>query len=286
MRLLITGAGGQLGRDLNDCARVPGVAAAALTRNALDITNRQGVAAALDQHRPTVLVNCAAWTDVDGAEAHATDAYAINAAAPRLLAEECARRDVLLLHLSTDYVFAGDCDEHLDEDAPPSPLSVYGASKLAGEEGIRSVTPRHLIVRTSGLYGRDGPNFVVKVLRRAADGGQLRVVTDQITAPTWTGHLAPALLRLLSHDVTGTVHLTNSGATSWHHFATAAVADAGYHVAVNPITTADLASPARRPKHALLANNVWRTLGEAPLPSWSEGLSAYVKELRQTGRLQ
>lgn len=285
MRLLITGAGGQLGSELADLARERGVPAVGLTRAELDVTDRTALSSALEAHRPEVVINCAAWTNVDGAETHREEAYATNATAPRLLAEECARRDVPLMHLSTDYVFDGTSAEPLDESASPAPLSVYGASKLAGEEAVRAVTARHQIVRTSGLYGRDGPNFILKVLQRAASGAELRVVTDQVTAPTWTAHLAPALLRLAGRGATGTFHLTSAGQTSWHEFATAALDYAGFAVPVRPITTAGLAAAARRPQHALLDNRAWRMLGEAPLPSWREALHGYVAELRARGRL-
>ena len=286
MRLLITGAGGQLGRELTRRASDHAVSVVGLTQDECDITDRRAVGLALDEHRPTVLVNCAAWTDVDGAESHGDEAYVVNAAAPGILAGECSTRDILLLHLSTDYVFPGDSNAPIPETAVPAPLSVYGASKLAGEQAIRAATARYLIVRTSGLYGCDGPNFVLKVLRRAASGAELRVVTDQLTAPTWTAHLAPALMRLLELDVTGTYHLTNSGAASWYDVAALVVAIAGYTASTNRITAADLAAPARRPHHALLDNLAWRQLGEPPLPPWEAGVRGYMDELRDRGRLR
>ena len=279
--LLVTGAGGQLGGDLINLARARATPAVGLTRAALDITDRTAVAAALDTQRPAALINCAAWTSVDAAESHADEAFEVNLKGAWLLAEECARREILLMHLSTDYVFDGASLAPTREDAAPMPLSIYGASKLAGEEAVRAVSENHVIVRTSGLYGRDGPNFVLSVLRRAASGAELRVVTDQVTAPTWTGHLAPALFRLLELGATGTYHLTSSGAASWYEFAVFALREAGFTTDVTPIVTADLAAAARRPPHSVLANRAWSACGEPPLPSWTDGLRAYIGELRR-----
>lgn len=283
--LLVTGAQGQLGGDLLDAANRRGIPSAGTSLGTLDITDRTAVARALAEHRPDALINCAAWTNVDGAESHSDEAFAVNMKGASLLAEECAERDILLMHLSSDYVFDGASPSPICEDAVPAPLSVYGASKLAGEEAVRAVTGKHVIVRTSGLYGRDGPNFIVKLLHRAAGGAELRVVTDQVTSPTWTGHLAPALLRLLELGVTGTYHLTNSGSASWHEFAVHVVRQAGYVISVHPIATSDLAGAARRPKHALLDNGAWTALGELPLPPWTHAVRDYVAELRGRGRL-
>lgn len=284
-KLLITGAGGQLGAELSLRTGAAGVAAVGLRRAELDITDRYAIARALDEVRPTALVNCAAWTEVDAAERHRDRAFAVNATAPGLLAEECARRGVVLVHVSTDYVFGGEVGEPIPESAAAAPQSVYGASKLAGEDAVRAVSGRHVIVRTSALYGRDGPNFVLSVLRQAATGAALRVVTDQVTAPTWTGHLAPALLRLLELGASGTYHLTGSGSASWYEFAVVAVRCARSRAPVRAITTADLTSAARRPHHSVLDNGRWRALGEPPLPLWTAALRDYVDELRDRGRL-
>lgn len=284
MRLLITGAGGQLGSDLAETARRGACDTIALSRASCDILDPVSVTAALDEYAPDALVNCAAWTDVDGAEANRDAAFALNAAGPALLATACAQRDVLLVHMSTDYVFDGTSEQPVDEAATPNPLSVYGASKLAGEQAVRLATDRHLIVRTSGLYGRDGPNFVVKVLRRAASGEGLRVVADQFTSPTWTGDLATAMLRLIDLEPLGTFHLSNSGSVSWHEFATAALALAGYSCAVEPIRTTDLVTAAVRPQRSVLANKAWRALGEPPLPNWHAALANYVEELQRRGQ--
>ena len=285
MRLLVTGAQGQLGSEFVESARTRGLHTVALSHADCDIRDTTAVAAMLDAHAVDALVNCAAWTDVDGAESHRQEAYAVNAVAPGMLAVECARRAVMLVHLSTDYVFDGAATTAVDEEAPAVPRSVYGTSKLAGEEAIRATGPRHLIVRTSGLYGRDGPNFVLTVLQRAAAEGELRVVADQVTSPTWTAHLAGALVRLLEHRAVGTYHVTGSGSTSWDRLAATAVELAGLPATVRPISSEELGAPAPRPHHVVLANSAWRRLGEPPLPQWQTGLSSYIADLRRRGRL-
>lgn len=285
MRLVITGAHGQLGGELATRARDHSTTVTAFGRTDCDVTDPAAVAWMLDRYTPDALVNCAAWTDVDAAEAHPERAFLANATGPRILADACARRGVLLVHLSTDYVFDGTAAEPLDEDASPCPLSVYGASKLAGEREVRARASRHLIVRTSGLYGRDGPNFVLKLLRRAASGVEPKVVTDQVTSPTWSAHLAKALLRLVTDNATGTYHLTNTGSVSWYDFAVAALGLAGSCTAVQPITTELLGAPARRPEHSVLDNRAWRCAGQPPLAPWEDALAGYISELRARGWL-
>ena len=273
MRVLVFGAGGQLGQEL------VALGATGLVHAECDIAEPGAAAAALDAHRPDAAVNCAGWTRVDDAETAREAAFRANAEGPALLATACNRAGVLLLHLSTDYVFDGTAAAPIPEDAPPHPLNVYGASKLAGEEAVRAAAPAHQIIRTAWLFGRGGPNFVLTVLRRAAAGVPLRVVDDQRGAPTWTGHLAPALLRLAERGAAGTFHLTNAGETTWFEVARSALALAGMRAAVTPISTAELGAPARRPAWSVLDNRAWRALGEAPLPDWREGLSAYVRSL-------
>ena len=284
MRVLVTGAAGQLGGDLARALTAAGHTPIATDvhgdpSSALDITDPDGVAAALDAHGPDALVNCAAWTKVDAAEGDPDGAHRLNAVGPRVLAGACHRAGVLLLHVSTDFVFGDVPPAPVDEWTVPAPLGVYGRSKLAGEEEVRRLCPRHLMVRTAWLYGRKGPNFVLTMLRLARERGALTVVADQVGSPTWTGHLAPALVRLLERDVPGTYHLTNAGAVSWHGFAEAIVAAAGVPVPVRPITTADYPTPARRPPYSVLDNRAWRLLGESPLPAWEEGLRSYLAEL-------
>jgi dTDP-4-dehydrorhamnose reductase len=199
------------------------------------------------------------------------------------VADACAAAGVRLCHISTDYVFDGTATEPIDESAPPAPRSAYGRTKLHGELTVRERCPDHLIVRTSWLFGRAGPNFVLTMLRLAAERSQLGVVADQRGAPTWTGHLAPAVLRLIEIGPPGTYHLTNSGVTTWHGLAVAAIRARGMGTDVVPITTAEYPTPAARPAYSVLDNRRWRELGEPALPSWEAGLTSYLASLEAHG---
>jgi dTDP-4-dehydrorhamnose reductase len=277
MRVLVVGAGGQLGREL---AGLRGHAheIVGLTRVECDIAEPGAAAGALQQHRPDAVINCAAWTKVDAAETQPDDAYRANAEGPRLLAEACNAHGVLLCHISTDYVFDGTATSPIPEDAATNPQGAYGASKLAGEQAIREATAGHQIVRTSWLYGMDGPNFVLTMLRLGAERDELPVVADQRGAPTWTGHLAPALLRLIERGTPGTYHLTNGGETTWCDFARAIMQAAHLRARVQPTTTAEYGAPAPRPAYSVLDNRAWSSIGEPPLPAWESGLSAYLDQ--------
>lgn len=279
MRILVTGANGQLGRELGRVALASGHESLGMNRGDCDITDPVAVARTLDNVSPDVVINCAAWTRVDAAETETDEAYRANALGPRLLATACSRRDILLVHISTDYVFGGGGDSPIDEWQDPSPRSVYGASKLAGENEVRHLCRRHQVVRTSWLYGCDGPNFILTIRRAAAAGRHLRVVSDQVGSPTWTGHLAPALLRLIALDQPGTYHLTNSGTVSWHELAQTVVSSGGFEVPVDPISTDEYPTAAPRPAYSVLDNRAWRLLGEEPLPHWSDGLASYLDTL-------
>jgi dTDP-4-dehydrorhamnose reductase len=276
MRVAVTGAGGQLGRELVEVIRAAGHEAVAAGRDRCDITVPGAASRLIDESRPGALINCAAWNDVDGAEASPEGAFRVNAIGPRLLAAACQAAGVRLCHISTDFVFDGETGVLLDERAPVHPLSVYGASKLAGEEEVRAQCTDHRIVRTAWLFGQDGPNFVCTILRLAGQRSELRVVADQHGSPTWTGHLAPALLRLLEIDAPGTYHLTGGGTASRHELAAAVVELAGLPTAVVAVGSEEFPLPARRPAHAALDNRAWRLLGEPPLPEWREGVRGYL----------
>ena len=279
MRIEVIGSRGQLGRELMEVLAGSPHPASGHDIESVDITEPASVAALLDRERPEAVINCAAWTRVDAAESDPGGAARVNADGPRVLAEACRWRGILLCHLSTDYVFDGGAHEPIPEQATPRPRSVYGRTKLAGEEAVRSTLPRHQVVRTAWLYGQEGPNFVLTMLRLAREGRPLRVVADQWGSPTWTGHLAPALVRLVERGVPGTYHLTNSGSTTWHGFAEAILAEAGLEARVEAIPTEAYPTPAPRPAYSVLANHAWQALGEASLPPWREGLRSYLARL-------
>jgi dTDP-4-dehydrorhamnose reductase len=226
------------------------------------------------------VVNCAAWTDVDGAESKADQARAVNALGAGVLARAAAAAGVSLLHLSTDYVFDGVAP--LDttgrrrpyvESDQTGPRSVYGSTKLAGEREVLAASPRHTVVRTAWLYGVDGKNFVETMLRLASEREAVQVVTDQEGSPTWSGHLAPALLGLLEREVHGLVHLTGAGVVSWNGFAREIFRQADVRCEVEPASSEQMARPAPRPAWSALASEREDVL---PMPDWRDGLAGYL----------
>lgn len=282
MNILVTGAGGQLGREL--ALRLAPDEAVCLPRAALDLTDAPAVQATLARLRPNVVINAAAYTAVDRAEAEPDRAFAANRDAPATLARACAGIGAALLHVSTDYVFNGESRRPWREDDATGPINVYGASKLAGERAVQDALPRHLIVRTAWLFGAHGPSFVRTVLRLARERGALRVVSDQTGSPTWAGHLAEALIALARRIAAGEAlafgvhHHAGAPAVSWHGFAEAIVHAAVAQgllpapVPVTPITTDEFPTPARRPAWSVLDGaRMAASFGLAP-PDWRAGL--------------
>jgi dTDP-4-dehydrorhamnose reductase len=280
MRVFVAGAKGQLGSELVDVARAAGHDVTATDVEECNLLDPDSIEFNLDATGPDVVVNCAAWTKVDLAETEQNGTRSLNVDAARNLAAACDQRGIAFTHVSTDYVFDGTAREPIPEDAPTNPTSVYGATKLEGETAVTEACPNSRIVRTAWLYGRNGPNFVLTMLRLAREGKPIRVVSDQLGSPTWTGHLAPAVLELAGADQTGIFHLTNSGTASWFDFAQAIVAASDHDVPVSPIPTAEYPTPAPRPAYSVLANRRWLELGQEPLPDWTEGLKGYLSELK------
>jgi dTDP-4-dehydrorhamnose reductase len=246
----------------------------------LDITDEQAVIAFFEREAPEATINCAAWTDVDGAESKRDAARAVNADGAGNLARAAAGRGTPLLHISTDYVFDGTAplDEagrprpYVESD-PTGPRSVYGSSKLDGERQVLAASPRHTIVRTAWLYGVDGPNFVATMLRLAGERDAVQVVDDQIGSPTWSGHLAPALIGLLEREVSGLVHLTGTGAVSWNGLAKEIFRQADVDCRVEPASSEQMARPAPRPAYSVLETERDDVL---PMPPWQDGLEGYL----------
>jgi dTDP-4-dehydrorhamnose reductase len=280
MHVFVAGAKGQLGSELVDVARAAGHDVTATDVEECNLLDPDSVEFNLDAAGPDVAVNCAAWTKVDLAETEQAGARSLNVDAARNLAAACDQRGIAFTHISTDYVFDGTAREPIPENAATNPTSAYGATKLEGEIAVADACANSRIVRTAWLYGRNGPNFVLTMLRLAREGKPIRVVDDQFGSPTWTGHLAPAVLELTLGDQTGIFHVTNSGAASWFDFAKAIVTTSGYDVPVSPIHTSEYPTPAPRPAYSVLDNRRWLELGHEPLPDWKDGMRGYLSELK------
>ncbi|HTC72000.1 MAG TPA: dTDP-4-dehydrorhamnose reductase [Solirubrobacteraceae bacterium] len=280
MRVLVAGAAGMLGLDVLRAGERAGHELVGLDLPELDITDAGAVQGAIERIAPDAVLNCAAWTDVDGAETHVEQAHAVNADGAGNLARAAAAAGVPLVHVSTDYVFSGEaCVDSSGaprayvESDPTGPRSVYGQSKLAGEQQVLSASPAHTVVRSAWLFGVGGRNFAETMLRLAAEREAVQVVTDQVGCPTWTGHLAPALLGLIDRCVAGLVHLAGAGRVSWNGFTVEIFRQAEVDCRVEDATSAQMARPAPRPAWSVLESQREDVL---PLPPWQDGLAGYL----------
>lgn len=292
MKLLLLGGNGQVGRELRRTLPALGhvvvaTRAGAEGELAADFDAPDSVGELVRRIAPDVVVNAVAHTAVDRAESEPDAAFRVNALAPAAIAQACAATGALLLHYSTDYVFDGSASRPYREDDVTAPLGVYGASKLAGEEAVRASGARHAILRTAWVYAAHGKNFLHTMLRLASERDELRVVADQIGAPTPAAWIADASARIVAHGVpaSGTWHLVAAGETSWHGFAEAIIDEAlaagllARRPRVLPITTADYPTPARRPAYSVLdTTRLHRDFGIAA-PEWRDGLHAVIEGL-------
>lgn len=270
MRVLVSGAGGQLGLELLELLSGSEHEAVGLTRRELDISDPAAVYRAVREHSPGLIVNAAAFTDVDGCETERKLAYRVNALGPRNLAQVGERSGCELLHVSTNYVFSGEQAEPYEVFDAPAPASVYGYTKLAGEEYVRSLCTRHYIVRSAGVYGR-GKNFVRTMLRAAGERDTLRVKGDEFISPTYARDLAEGIVRLIDDGLYGVYHLTNAGSCSWQEFAQEIFRLSEMEVEVLPVRTAEYPLPAARP-----ANGGLSSLGSPQLRPWRAALASYL----------
>lgn len=295
MKVLVTGAGGMFGRALvprleaaghevtavrhpQDTQPVPAPADPGRHRDTrpIDVTDYPALLALALESRPDWVVHLAAWTDVDGCEADPDRAFAVNGLGARNASLAAAEAGASVLAMSTDYVFEGTVGSPRREHDPISPLGVYGRSKMAGERGVREVNPRHVIVRTSWLYGASGRNFVDTILARARAGEPLRVVDDQRGSPTWTRDLAEGVLALVECRQYGTYHVTGSGECSWHDLAVAACEEAGLKTEVAAIGSAQLGRAAKRPAYSALHNGWFEHVTGRRMPHWRDALRRYL----------
>jgi dTDP-4-dehydrorhamnose reductase len=271
VKILLSGAGGQLGLELAELLPGRGHEVVALDRKGLDVADTQAVEGAIEEHTPEVVVNAAAFTNVDGCE-EATDlAYSVNALGPRNLAQACERRGCDLLHVSTNYVFDGRGERPYEPFDPPNPISAYGRTKLAGEEHVMRLTNRWYVVRSAGVYGR-GHNFVRTMLRVAGERDSLRVKDDEFISPTYARDLAEGIAGIIGDGRYGLYHLTNAGSCSWYEFTREIFRLAGVETEVVPIPGSEYPLPAARP-----ANGVLSALGSPKLRHWSEALADYLR---------
>ncbi len=276
MRVIITGADGQLGHDLK--RTLGGHDLFTFSKEDLDITDLPSVVRKVEEITPEAVVNCAAYTDVDGCENNRDHAYSVNAGGPQNLAIASERSGADLLQVSTDFIFDGKKGSPYLEFDRPGPLSVYGSSKLAGENYVSSLTNRYYIVRTAWLYGRNGNNFVKSILRIAGEKEKLQIVDDQIGTPTFTFDLALRIADIIESRSYGIYHVVNSGQCSWYDFGKKILELAGVEKIVEPISSKDLDRAAERPEYSVLDDLSLRTRGFSPLRSWESGLAAYFEE--------
>jgi dTDP-4-dehydrorhamnose reductase len=270
MRVLLAGAGGQLGLELAGILPDRGHEVVALDRWELDVADPEAVEGTIDEHTPEIVVNAAAYTNVDGCE-EATDlAYSVNAFGPRNLAQACERRGCGLLHVSTNYVFDGRGERPYEPFDPPNPISAYGRTKLAGEEHVMRLTNRWYVVRSAGVYGR-GQNFVRTMLRVAKERDSLGVKDDEFISPTYARDLAEGIAGIFEDGRYGLYHLTNAGSCSWYEFTREIFRLAGVETEVVPIPGSEYPLPAERP-----ANGVLSSPGSPELRHWSEALADYL----------
>lgn len=280
MRVLLTGAGGQLGQELRRV--LAGEEVVALSHAELDITDPAAVTPRVEQLHPDWVINAAGFNLVDAAEEDAETAFRVNASGTLNLARAARAASAGLVHFSSNYVFDGRKGAPYTEADPPNPLNVYGLSKLSGEFLARGSLEKHLLVRTCGLYGAGsrtkGGNFVERMLRAAHEGRALRVVSDQVATPTSARELAERVVLLLRRGACGLYHLTNAGQCSWYEFAREIFRLAGLSPRLEPVTSAEYAARARRPLYSVLENAAYQAAGLPPFRPWQEALADYLRQ--------
>jgi dTDP-4-dehydrorhamnose reductase len=275
MKLLVTGAAGMLGRDVMLAAGNAGHDVVGYGRAELDITNAAALAKKFDLERPDVVINCAAWTDVDGAEAAEEAAFAVNGAGAGNVAAAAAEVGASVVYVSSDYIFDGAKGAPYVESDQVAPLSAYGRTKLAGEEATIAANKRHFVVRSAWLFGVGGPNFVETMLRLAASGNEVLVVRDQVGSPTYTWHLAYGIARLIEGIEFGIYHMAAAGQCSWYEFAREIFEQSKIECKVLSITTEEFGRPAPRPPFSALTSQREHAIR---LPSWQDGLAGYLAQ--------
>jgi dTDP-4-dehydrorhamnose reductase len=286
-KILVTGANGQLGNELRRlCRNFPGLEFIFTDVDMLDITNPDAVSVFMEASKPAILVNCAAFTDVDGAEIDVKNARKINALAPQVLAAACAMQNAFLIHISTDYVFDGEKGEAYTEEDQTNPLSVYGSSKLEGEEKIKTVFDDFVIIRTSWLYSEYGNNFMRKILSLGKERDSIEVVDDQIGSPTYARDLANCIIDIIIKSILnpeaylpGIYHYANQGTCSWAEYAKEIFELAGVNCEVKPVSSDKYPTKAKRPKYSVLNTTKIRSSFGIGIPNWRDSLKECISYL-------
>jgi dTDP-4-dehydrorhamnose reductase len=277
LRIVVTGAGGMVGRALLEYCSAQGDSVAAHGHQSLDITDERMVRAAFERDRPDVVINCAAWTDVDGCETNHERAFEVNARGPEILATESRLVGASLVTISTDYVFDGEKVGFYTQRDDPRPLSVYGKAKLEGERRAREASARTVIVRTGWIFGVGGTNFLSRVIELAQRGARLKAIRDAYGTPTYAKDLAERLRQLALLDLPGIYHVANSGdGASYEEFTRAALAACGCEATIESVTFDSLKRPAPRPRNSRLRCLVSEAIGLEPLPLWLDSLSDFA----------
>lgn len=279
MRILVTGASGQLGYDVERELERRGIEHLGTSSRELDITDREAVERLMQSYRPDAVVHCAAYTKVDLAEDEPERCWAVNADGTRNLAAACRKTGAKLLYISTDYVFPGTGERSYETGDPTGPVNTYGRSKLAGELAVQSLLEKYFIVRISWVFGKNGNNFVKTMLRLAETKAELSVVCDQIGSPTYTADLAPLLCDMVQTERYGVYHATNEGTCAWSEFAEAIFELAGRQVVVHPIPTSAYPTRAVRPLNSRMSKECLHSNGFQELPEWKNALARYLKEI-------
>lgn len=279
MKILITGSNGMLGHDLIEVLK-DSHELVLTTSKTLDITDRENTIKCIVENKPDIVINSAAYTDVDGCETNQDLAYAVNGEGVRNLALGCREVDCPLVHVSTDYVFDGSARQPIAEDGEIGPISVYGKSKLKGEEAIQEILDKYFILRTAWLYGINGKNFPKTMLELAENHSEITVVYDEVGTPTYTPDLAYGISQIIETDFYGIYHLTNSGSCSWCEFAKYIFEIADLDVNVIPVTASEFSRPAPRPSYSVLKNQKWIENGFEPLRDYKEAIKEYIELIK------
>ena len=281
MKVLVTGATGQLGYDVCRVLKARGIEYIGIGSKDCDITDCAAVSVFFKREKPDAVIHCAAYTKVDKAEDEPEECFAVNENGTRSIAAACKEIDAKLLYLSTDYVFPGTGEHFYEPDDPTDPPSVYGESKLAGEKVVQELIDRFFIVRISWVFGKNGNNFIKTMLNLAETHTEVGVVCDQIGSPTYTADLAPLLCDMIATDRYGIYHATNEGICSWAELAEETFRLAGKNVRVNKLTTAEYGAKAKRPQNSRLSKDKLLMDDFAKLPNWKDAVERYIRELTQ-----